>query len=308
MRLLLVVNPAAAGGKTLRHLPAVVAALEGAGHDTVVAHTRDIAHAEELGRRAAAEAQVAVAFGGDGLVGRVAGAVAAAGGTLAVLPGGRGNDFARVLGVPRDPATAAAGLASARLARLDLGEVDGTSFLGIASLGFDSVVQQIAAQTRLPLGQLVYLYATLRAVVRWQPATFRVTLDGAAHSVTGWSVAVANSGVYGGGMRLAPGADLSDGQLDVVTTARTGRLKLLRVLPKVFAGTHLREPSVRVARAARIGIEADRPFTVYADGDPVGELPCAVRVHPGALPILVPPTWPGPTTGFDPTAPPTAPG
>lgn len=298
MRLLLVVNPAAAGGKTLRQLPAVLRALAAAGHDTVVERTRDIAHGEELGRRATAEGRVAVAFGGDGLVGRVAGAVAAAGGTLAVLPGGRGNDFARVLRLPRDPVAAAATLSSARLARLDIGAVDGTSFVGIASVGFDSVVQEIAAATTVPLGRLVYLYGTVRAVAGWQPATFQITLDGVRRELTGWSVAVANSGVYGGGMRLAPDADLTDGQLDVVTTARTGRLTLLRVLPKVFSGRHVHEPSVAVRRASRIRIEADRPFTVFADGDPVGRLPCEVRVHPGALGTLVPSDWPGPSVPY----------
>jgi YegS/Rv2252/BmrU family lipid kinase len=289
--LTVVANPAAGGGRTARALPKVEAALRSAGHDVCVERTRDIDHAEPLATEAVAAGRVVVAFGGDGLVGRVAGAVAGAGGVLAVLPGGRGNDFARVLGIPRDPVAACLLLDSPRTVRLDLGQVDGRSFVGIASFGFDSAVQEIANATSVPLGQAVYLVATLRALLSWRHATYTVALDGVPRSVTGWSVAVANTGVYGGGMRLAPDASLTDGRLDVVFTERTGRLRFLTVLPRVFTGAHVRDPSVTIVRAAAVQVSADRPFRVYADGDPIGALPCEIRVDPGVLETVVPPSW-----------------
>lgn len=284
----LVVNPSAGGGRTLRALAGVEAALHRAGHDLTVSLTRDLDHAADLAAEAAAGGRVAVAFGGDGLVGRMAGAVAAAGGTLGVLPGGRGNDFVRVLGIPRQPVAACRVLSDGAPVKVDLGEVDGRSFVGIASLGFDSVVQEIANTTRLPLGQLVYLYGTLRGVVGWRPATYTLRLDSEDLTVRGWSVAVSNSGVYGGGMRLAPDASLLDGQLDVVLTLRTGRLTLLSVLPRVFSGRHVRHPMVQVRQARVVRVDADRPFRVFADGDPVGETPCEISVRPGALEVLAP--------------------
>ena len=291
-RLVLVVNPAAGGGRAGRLLPGVEAALAAAGHDLVTRRTRSLEHAEELAADGVAQERVVVALGGDGLVGRVAGAVAAADGLLGVLPGGRGNDFARAAGLGQDPRVACAVLEHGRERRVDLGSASSatgtTAFLGIASVGFDSEVQERALTTRLPLGRLVYLVAALATVAGWRPATFHARVDGAPVQVRGWTFAVANSGVYGGGMRLAPGAAFDDGRLDVVTVSATSRLRFVRSLPRVFAGTHVRQPSVAVRPAVRVEVDADRPFRVFADGDPVAVLPCTITVRPGALRVLLP--------------------
>jgi YegS/Rv2252/BmrU family lipid kinase len=227
-------------------------------------------------------------MGGDGIVGRVAGAVAAAGGLMGVLPGGRGNDFCRSVGIPTDPVAACAVLTSGVETAVDLGYADDVAFIGIASVGFDSDVQERVLRSRLPLGQLIYLYGSLATVLSWKPARFTCRLDGAPLELEGWSVAVANTGMYGGGMRLAPSASVTDGLLDVVTSATTSRLTFLRALPKVFKGTHVEEPSVTVRTATSVLLDADRPFRVFADGDPVATLPCTVTVRPGALRVLLP--------------------
>ena len=291
-RLQLVVNPSAGGGRSCRLLPAVEAALRAAGHDLVITETRSLEHADELTCAAVADDRVAVAMGGDGIVGRVAGALARTGGVMGVLPGGRGNDFCRAAGLPQDAVQACGVLASGQERTVDLGVVTSavgeTPFLGIASIGFDSDVQERVLNSRLPLGQLVYLYGSLATVATWRHADFACRVDGSALDVRGWSVAVANSGMYGGGMRLAPDASLHDGELDVVTSAETGRLTFLKALPKVFKGTHVDEPTVQVRRAKVVELSADRPFRVFADGDPVGTLPCTVTVRPGAVRVLLP--------------------
>jgi len=291
-RLQLIVNPAAGRGRARALLPSVEATLRASGHDLVVSSTRSLAHADELVADAAADDRIAVAMGGDGLAGRVAGAVADLGVVMAVLPGGRGNDFCRATAIPPRAVEACTVISSGVERAVDLGVVEselGTScFLGIASVGFDSDVQEIALTTSLPLGQLVYAYGTLRAVAAWRPARFTVSRDGNDQLVQGWSVAVANSGVYGGGMRLAPDASLHDGLLDVVTTSTTSRLRFLRSFPMVFRGTHVTRPSVSVQPAREVQLDADRPFRVFADGDPVASLPCRVRVRPAAVRMLLP--------------------
>jgi YegS/Rv2252/BmrU family lipid kinase len=292
-RLQLVVNPSAGGGHAAKVLPSVEAALRGAGHDVVVTPTRSLDHADELAGQALDDERVVVAMGGDGIVGRVAGTVSARGGLLGVLPGGRGNDFCRAVDIPRDPVAACAVLSDGRERALDLGVVtpaegDEAVFLGIASVGFDSAVQERVLLSRVPLGQLVYLYGTLATVLSWQHAVFSCTVDGAPLEVRGWSVAVSNSGMYGGGMRLAPDASMEDGELDVVTSAATSRRRFLRGLPKVFAGTHVSEPTVEVRRACTVELSADRHFRVFADGDPIATLPCTVSVRPSALRVLLP--------------------
>lgn len=288
-RLHLVVNPAAGGGRATKLLPSVEAALRGAGHDLVVTPTRSLAHADELAAAAVADDRVVVAMGGDGIVGRVAGTVATYDGVLGVLPGGRGNDFCRAVGISRDAVEACGVLSSGEERRVDVGYAGGVAFLGIASIGFDSDVQERVLTSKLPLGQLVYLYGSLATVASWKPATFTCTVDDEPLTVVGWSVAVANSGMYGGGMHVAPNASVEDGLLDVVTTAATSRRTFLRALPKVFKGTHVDEPTVSVRTATTVELSADRPFRVFADGDPVATLPCSVTVRPGALRVLLPP-------------------
>lgn len=288
----LIVNPSAGGGRALRLLPAVETALHEAGWSTRTERTRDLPHADALAASASARGEVCWVLGGDGLIGRVAGVLAGTDGVLAPLPGGRGNDFVRMLGLPRDPVEVVTRLAGGTATGVDVGEVVGADgvgrvFVGIASVGFDSDVQVIANATTRVRGQAVYGYAALRAIAGWRHATFTLSLDGAARELTGWSVAAANSQYYGGGMRLAPAASLTDGQLDVVTTSATSKSRFLRSFPRVFRGTHVRRPSVTVVGARELTIAADRPFEVYADGDPIAPLPVTIRVRPQALRVLL---------------------
>jgi YegS/Rv2252/BmrU family lipid kinase len=230
-----------------------------------------------------------VTLSGDGLVGCVAGALSGRpGAVMGVLPGGRGNDFARVAGIPRDPVAACAVLAHGVPRPVDLGDVDGRPFVGIASLGFDSDANRIANAAPARLGALVYAYGALRALIGWRHAAFTVTVDGARRELEGWSVAVANTRAYGGGMLLAPDAAYDDGLLDVVLSSRTSRLAFLRTLPKVFRGTHVQDPRIEVLRGREVRVQADRPFVVYADGDPIGELPVTITCRPGAIRVLLP--------------------
>ncbi len=289
MKLSLIVNPVAGGGRAGRALPAVEAELRRRGLEHRAWPTLSLEHARQLARDASAGGEVAVAFGGDGLIAAVAGALCGGNGLLGVLPGGRGNDFARSLGIPTDPVAACAVLSTGDTRRLDLGMVGERPFIGIASCGFDSVANRIANDARLVRGNLVYVYGALRALARWRPASFTVTVDDARpRTIAGYSVAVANSGLYGGGMRLAPDARLDDGWLELVTIADMPRLRFLTLLPSVFNGRHVRRPEVEIVRVRRVRIAGSRPFAVYADGDPIAQLPATIEVLAGAVRTIVP--------------------
>jgi YegS/Rv2252/BmrU family lipid kinase len=289
MRAAVIVNPSAGGGRAGRSLAVVTAALRDRRIEHRVETTTSMEHARELARAAAAAGEVAVALGGDGLIGAVAGALAGTSGVVGVLPGGRGNDFARALGIPLDPAAACDVLATGVEQPLDLGEVDGRTFIGIASCGFDSEANRIANETKLVRGNLVYAYGALRALAGWKPATFTVTEPNTSpRFARGYTVAAANSKAYGGGMLMAPDASLNDGLLDVVIIPALPKVRFLRLLPTVFKGEHVNEPGVEVLRVPEVTISADRPFTMYADGDPIAELPATVRAVPGAVRVLVP--------------------
>ena len=287
-RLAVIVNPTAGSGRALEALPRIRAELERAGADFHVIETRSADHAREEGAGARERGETVGALGGDGLVGTLAGVLRHGESALAVLPGGRGNDLARVLGIPTEPEAAARVAVEGVEHPIDVAEANGTSFVGIASCGFDSEANRIANEARIIRGNLVYVYAALRALAAWKHATFEVTVDGERHTVTGYSVIVGNSKAYGGGMYVVPHAELDDGQLDVMLSSAGSKLHFLSNLPKLFKGAHVDDPRVRFVRGEEVDVSADRPFTVYADGDPVAELPVRIRVARQALRVLVP--------------------
>jgi diacylglycerol kinase family enzyme len=171
-----------------------------------------------------------------------------------------------------------------------MGQAADTPYIGIASLGFDSDANRIANEAPARLGQFVYAYGALRALAGWKPADFTIEVDGRRVQFTGWGVAMANSKAYGGGMFVAPDAELDDGAFDIVRLENTSKAHFLRsVMPKAFKGEHIHDPSVHVMRGTVVRVEASRPFVVQADGDPVGELPMTFRVLPGAVQVLLPP-------------------
>jgi YegS/Rv2252/BmrU family lipid kinase len=287
--LVLIVNPASGGGRARSLLPAVERELDQRRAVFRVETTRDSEHAVAEALRAAASGETPVVMSGDGLVGIVGGALVGSEQPLGIIPGGRGNDLARVLGIPSDPVGAIDVLAAGQTRVIDVGEANGQRFLGIASVGFDSDANRIANETRLIRGNLVYAYAALRALIAWKPARFSVRAGEDQLRFTGYCVVVANSKAYGGGMFVAPDADLSDGEFDIVLIGEVGKLRFLSNLPKVFKGTHVDNDEVRVFRAPYLELSASRPFAIYADGERLTDLPASLRILPAALQVIAPP-------------------
>ncbi len=290
MPLVLLVNPSSAGGKTLKLLPAVEQELDERRIPFRVERTRGLEDGVERALRAVDAGEVPVVISGDGLLGAVGGAMAGAETPLGIVPGGRGNDLARVLGIPDDPVAAVAVLAAGESRRIDVGEANGKRFLGIVSVGFDSEANRLANETHFVRGNLVYAYAAIRTLLGWKPARFTIGVGEERVRTSGYSVSVANSRAFGGGMFIAPDAELDDGEFDIVTVGEAGKLRFVGNLPKVFKGTHVNEDEVRVFRAAQLELTASKPFPVYADGEHLTDLPASLRVLPRALSVLVPPT------------------
>ncbi len=289
MPLALLVNPASAHGRTLKLLPRLERELDARRVSFRVERTRGLGDGVERALRAAEAGEIPVVVSGDGLTGAVGGALAGSETPLGIVPGGRGNDLARVLGLPTEPDAAAATLARRALRSIDVGEVNGRRFLGIVSVGFDSIANERANQTRWLRGNLVYAYSGIRTLFGWKSARFTIVAGERRERFTGYSIAVANSRAFGGGMFIAPDAELDDGEFDVVTVGEVGKLRFLANLPKVFKGTHVEEDEVRVFRAPRLELSASRPFPVYADGEHLTDLPATLRVLPRALSVIVPP-------------------
>jgi YegS/Rv2252/BmrU family lipid kinase len=256
--------------------------------------TESLEHGVDEAKQAAGGGEIPVVMSGDGLVGQVGGALAESGTAMGILPGGRGNDLGRVLRIPTEPAGAVAVLSDGHEREIDVGTVNDRPFLCIASFGFDSVANRVANEARFVKGNLVYAYAALRTLAAWKPHTFTVIVDGERTECFGYSVAVANSRAYGGGMFVAPNAELDDGLLDVVLTAHTGKFQFLKSLPQVFKGTQIENEEITTLRGAEVEVSADEDFAIYADGEHLADLPAKLRVLPRALKVIAPP---GPFAG-----------
>src|SRR4051794_29600866 len=257
-----VANPAAGRGRGARALALAETALAEAGIRPVVVVTRDLSHARAAAAEVARSEGIVVAAGGDGLIGAVAGELAGTQGVLGIVPAGRGNDFARSLGLPLDHAAAAQMLAGARRRRVDVGEVDGKPFVGIASVGIDAEANRLAnAGPRLP-GSAVYAMAGVLALLTWRHANFEVDVDGTKSAFRGFAVGVGNSPFYGGGMRLLPDARVDDGRLDLACFGTDSRLRFLRQIPQRRTAGHAGNPTGNLPRGPVVRIPPDPPLTV----------------------------------------------
>lgn len=294
MNLFLIANPSAGRARAPRNrvprtLERVKAELGRLGIDYSIAVTRAPRHAEELARAAVSDGfDHILALGGDGLIGEIANGIAGSDAVLATIPCGTGNDFARNLGLPSDPVEGVRLLREGKVRVIDTAEVNGRRFLNIASIGFDSVTNDLANRTAWLSGKKVYVYAVLRSLIGFQAACFKVRAPGISLETRAMMVSVANGGTYGGGMRLVPDAAIDDGLLDVCIVEETPLWYFLYMFPKVFAGTHTTSPAVKIFRATEITVECDRKFSVFADGEYATELPASYRILPATLRVLVP--------------------
>ncbi|KGH48579.1 sphingosine kinase [Modestobacter caceresii] len=284
------VNAAAGRGRAARAVPAVVAALTAGGVRPRALAARTRAEAERLATVAVGDGVGAVAaLGGDGTAHAVLQAVAGTGTPLALLPAGSGNDLATALGVPTDPVRAAADLVAdlhaGRTRQLDSARTGERWWATVLCCGFDSAVTERAHRLRWPRGPRRYDVAILLELAQLRPRAVTLTVDGAVrqHEVT--LVAVGNTPWYGGGLRIAPGADPADGLLEVVVIGPVSRRELVRTRPRLAAGSHVGHPAVTVLRGREIGLTG-AGLTTWADGEPIGALPATTVCVPGALTVL----------------------
>jgi diacylglycerol kinase (ATP) len=286
-----VVNPAAGGSTGAAALLRVARPLREAGAELETEYSRSLAHAQDLARRAGERGRVVLAVGGDGIAGGIGGALSGTGTVLGLIPAGRGNDFARALDLPADPAALAGILLHGTPRAVDTIEVQsavhrGTVVLGSVYAGVDALANRHANNARLLRGAASYYVGGLRAVTTWRPVSYRVTVDGQDLAHRGYTVVVANSAYYGSGRAIAPAARVDDGLLDIVLIREAPRRLFFALMNELPTGAHVNRPEVRVLRGREIRIEADRPVPYGADGEVEATLPVTVRVRPGDLAVL----------------------
>lgn len=286
-----VVNPTAGGSSGTAGLLPLARLLREAGAGLETVYSRSLEHARELARDAGAKGHVVLAVGGDGMAGTVGGALSGTDTVFGLVPAGRGNDFARALGLPTDAPGLAKVLLDGEPRAVDTIEVESavharSCILGSVYAGVDAVANRHANNSRLLRGAASYYAGGLRAVLAWKPATYRITIDGVLHERTGYTVVAANSGFYGFGRKIAPGARVDDGLLDVVVIKKAPKRLFFAMMNELKTGAHVRRPEIEILRGKEIRIEADRPLPYGADGEVDAVLPVTLRVQPAALRVL----------------------
>jgi diacylglycerol kinase (ATP) len=298
-RVALIVNPTSGGGRGWRVLGQAAPLLRRAGlqPDVVVCTNGD--QPSVLARQAVeAGHDLVVAIGGDGQAAAVAEGLIGTHTTFAMLPAGSANDYARTLGMPRgDVAGAVAAIAAGRTAMVDTLEVSVSDrtrhFLNVVGTGFDAVVAGRAEKIPVLRGAGRYVLALIAELPRFSAATVTLTVDGATRELRAMMVAIANGTSYGGGMRVAPAATLTSGQLEVCVVGEISKPEFLRAFPRVFRGTHVTHPAVTMFSGREVRISADRPLRLIGDGEWFGELPATVAIDPHSLRVVVGPGYRG---------------
>lgn len=282
------VNPISGGGKAAEKWAPLAARISAAGADVRVELTRSREHAIELAMGAAVDGRVVVAVGGDGLVRDVAGGVVASGGTMAIIPAGRGNDLARRLELPTGVDALAQLLLTGSPKALDVIDLAGTVVPGNVYAGIDSVANRIINQNRRVPGLLLYRLAPIRAIATWRAATYTLTTDGRTRTVKAHTVIIANSGAYGHGLQIVPPARMDDGLLHVMVVGDGPRRSVVAFMRQAEHGRHVDRPEVEITTGREVTLEADRPLPLCADGDEIGRLPATVRIRPAVLQLIRP--------------------
>lgn len=308
MKVGVIMNPVAGGGRLRRRWPEIGAALEAEFGEVTLRETGMPRDAVTLAMDLAANGcELVIAAGGDGTVGEVADGLinAAADGSsaaLGVLPCGTGTDFARGIGLGQGGAYEAAirRMAASKGRLIDAGRmsyVDDNGalarrhFINIASLGLSgAVVRAVNADARRGRvsAQALFFWRTVAEFIRYPFQDVRITVDdGEAIEARIALVAAANGKYFGAGMMVAPDAALDDGRLDVVILRAAGKLGLIRDIRLIYGGRHRDHPAITILRGRKVTVEplgtGGRAILVEADGESPGRIPATFEIIPGAL-------------------------
>lgn len=294
-RITLVVNPSAGKGRSQEILPQVAERLRDSGAELEILLSRDYADAEKHTQHAvSAGTDVLVVMGGDGMMHLGVNTVARAHlqgrtqTTLAMIPAGTGNDLCRGIGLdPDDPVAAAGVVSTGKTLSIDLMRIQDRFVGAVLATGFDALVNRRANAMGWPKGSMRYPLATLAELRVFRPLHYRLTVDGVVRELEAMLVAVGNTSSYGGGMKICPDADPTDGLLDITLIHPVRRLKLLKLLPQMYSGRFVRDACVEQIQGREILVEG--PGLVgFGDGELIGAAPLAISTAPGVLPVLAP--------------------
>ena len=250
--------------------------------------TRKPREAEYIAREASKEYEVVVAIGGDGTINEVVNGVIGTNLTLAILPIGAGNDFAKALGLKKDIKKNLEIVLRGNVKKIDIGRVNNRYFINVLGIGFDAIVaQEMFARPKFLKGMPVYFYSLAKALKKYRFVNVKIYGDNIKEEKEVLMIAAANGNFFGGGFKITPTASIQDGFLDICIVEKMSRVYLLKNINKLIKGTHEKLPEVKIFKAKKIIIESNKELPVEYDGELLkGQKKLEIKVLPGALKVI----------------------
>jgi diacylglycerol kinase (ATP) len=290
MKILVVTNPLAGAGKTLRLLPKIKQWLSATPHEfSFITPPSSQEMRSEIMKAADQGIEALLLVGGDGTVHQALRAIAETNIPFGFLPCGRGNDFARNIGLPSKLKKSCSLPSNPSFLQVDLPRINQLPFVAVAYVGFDAEVNRLANDGRGYFGgTLGYIVCVLKTLKNFRPFEVEITIDDLTWSERVMMVSVANAPFYGGGMKIAPDANMNDGVFNICIVQEISKFELLQQFPKVFKGTHIFHPRVLMKTGKKIKIVSDENREIFADGEYVGSLPGECTIGTQKIQIMSP--------------------
>lgn len=268
--ILFIVNPVAGAGKAKKLIPLIEETMNQCNKKYKIILTTMPEEATEIAKRESKNHEVVVAVGGDGTVNEVAtGLIRNNGGVLGVVPGGTGNDMARSLDIPMDPLEALKIVCEGYKKNMDIGMVNGSYFLNIASIGFDAevVMNNIKIKQKIK-NEFSYVISVIYSLIRFKKKKVEIEIDDKIIKDEVYLLAVGNGKYYGGGMKIIPTAKIDDGFLDICTISNINKFKILFLFPTIFKGTHIKHTKhVNIYRGKKVKFKSEEGLLLNIDGE-----------------------------------------
>ncbi len=288
----IIANPVAGTQKAPRLAISVVSYLKQHDVKAEIILSKKPKEAIQIAREIESPGRIIVACGGDGTIQEIITGIKNSETEIGIIPGGRCNDFAAALGIHRrlSPAELARILLTGKARTFDCGETNGKKFLTVATLGFDSEVSRFVETHKMFLkGTAAYLYALVRVLLNYHPISVKLQTDTEKFEGKVFLCATANTPFYGGAMKIAPDAVPDDGYFHICIVKEVSWITVLRMLPRVFKGTHISHPAVKILKTKSLRVDTPGANNwICADGESLTQTPCKFIIREKSLKIICP--------------------
>lgn len=292
MKHLFIINPKAGKGKALEIIPEIKKIFKEIEGEFIIEITERPGHATELVENYVKEENYRVyAVGGDGTLNEVLNGMVNSSSCLGVIPNGSGNDFVRSIYEKTAFKNMLKSTILGKTKQIDVVKINDRYFINISSIGIDAEVVCNARKLKsLPLisGGLAYILGVFITIFKYKCRYIQLKIDDKEIESTITLLAMANGKYYGGGMKVAPYADLEDGILDLCIINKLSRIRMLTLFPKLIKGNHEEIKEVSFYKGRKITLSSKEEIAVNIDGEIIKSQQIQCNIIPQGIKVIIP--------------------